>query len=231
MAFIHDPQTLISTFSNGKIKQAYGEGWYIDKQKYKPYTVLYHPGGGTGAHAFMAYIPEKKIGIVILTNQWGNKVPEALYQRYFDLYLKRDTMLNWNKIYLKKYRKIIRAQDNVSQSDLCSNVERADLSRYIGTYYNSIYGKLVISADKDNQLALSIGPQHIIWYLTHCQKNMLKAYWPNPSHMPIPMLGDGQNLIKFTEGIDHEVQSMTISYLSENGSFVKIPVKITEGIH
>lgn len=89
MAFLHSPQTVISLAANGDITQAYGEGWYIDRQAYKPYTVIYHPGGGTGTHALMAYMPEKKIGIVILTNQWGNKVPEILYKKYFDLYLQR----------------------------------------------------------------------------------------------------------------------------------------------
>ncbi|MEA0971551.1 hypothetical protein Megvenef_01531 [Candidatus Megaera venefica] len=63
------------------------KGWFIDRQKYPPYTVLYHSGGGMGMHSLVAYIPEEKIGIVILTNTWGNKVPEVLYQRFFDLYL------------------------------------------------------------------------------------------------------------------------------------------------
>jgi CubicO group peptidase (beta-lactamase class C family) len=223
MAFIHMPQTIISKAKNGEIELAYGEGWYIDKKAYKPYTVLYHAGGGTGTHSFMAYIPEKKLGIVILTNQWGNKVPEVLYQRFFDLSLKRP-LVDWNKIYLEKYRKKTSSQENILLSDPCQHGKKTDLNKYIGTYYNSIYGKLIISADKNNQLALSIGPQHIIWHLAACQKNLLKAYWPNPNHMPIPMLGYGQDLVKFRENTDHKVQSMTIPYLQDSQNFVKTTV-------
>ncbi len=212
--FIHTPQTIIST-AKGKIGQAYGEGWYIDKEAYKPYTVLYHAGGGTGTHSFIAYIPEKKLGIVILTNQWGNKVPEVLYQRLFDLSLKHSPLVDWNTIYLEKYRNIS-TKNNISLSEPCKKMpSREFLNGYTGIYYNQIYGNLKISVTKDNKLILSIGPQHIIWYLTYCQKNIFTAYWPNPNHMSIPMLDEGQNHVEFTAG------KMKIPYLGNDNVFIK----------
>lgn len=215
MDYIHSPQTMITKSAIGSIEQAYGEGWYIDKQKYKPYTLLYHAGGGTGMHAFMAYIPEKKIGIVILTNQWGNNVPEALYQRFFDLYFHRKPMLDWSKIYLQQSRQKIKTK--VVHTNPCQNGSRHSLEKYIGTYSNSVYGNLII-APQGNKLYLSIGPQHMLWQLSYCQKDLLQVHWTNPSGMPIPMLGPGQDLITFTESNNHVIRSMTIPYLNDDGS-------------
>ena len=203
MDYIHSPQTVIAKSASGAVEQAYGEGWYIDKQEYAPYTVLYHPGGGTGTHAFMAYIPEKKIGIVILTNQWGNKVPEALYQRFFDLYFHRSPMLDWNKIYLEQSRPNVK--NKIVQADPCQGGSGHSLEKYIGTYYNPVYGNLVIASQGRNKISLSIGPQHMLWQLNYCQNNLLQAHWPNPSGIPVPMLGAGQDLINFTEGNNQEI--------------------------
>ncbi len=215
MDYIHSPQTVITRSASGAIEQAYGEGWYIDKQEYAPYTVLYHPGGGTGTHAFMAYIPEKKIGIVILTNQWGNKVPEALYQKFFDLYFHRSPMLDWNALYLQQSRPNVK--NKFVQADPCQDGSGHNLEKYIGNYYNPVYGNLVI-APQGNEISLSIGPQHMLWQLSYCQNDLLQAHWPNPSEMPIPMLGAGQDLINFTENNNQKIQSMTIPYLNDDGS-------------
>ncbi|MCX7123382.1 MAG: serine hydrolase [Gammaproteobacteria bacterium] len=223
MNFIHSPHTLITSSTpemqlNGETEKAYGEGWFIDAQEYKPYTVLYHGGGGTGMHALMAYIPQEKIGIVILTNTWGNKVPEAIYQRFFDLYFNKQPLKDWNKIYLQS-----QAVDNTaSQPDQCLAVKTADLDQYVGTYYNPMFGNLVISKE-GNHLSLSIGPIGMKWRLTYCQNNVLQAYWPNPYGMNIPMLSSGQDLIHFATSPNKKIQTMTIPSLNDNGSgvFVK----------
>ncbi len=221
MGFIHAPLNLITSSShdislNGEAEQAYGEGWFIDKQEYAPDTVLYHPGGGTGMHALMAYIPEEKIGIVILTNTWGNKVPEALYQRFFDLYFGKTPLQDWSKIYLQEQT------TSISQPDQCQVSATPDLEKYVGRYYNPVYENLVISKEGDH-LVLHIGPIGITWELTPCQNNVLKAYWPNPYGMKFPMISNGQDLIAFTTGPNGAIQTMTIPFLNSDGSgvFVK----------
>lgn len=124
--------------------------------------------------------------------------------------------MDWNKSYLEKYRSHSLPSNDTIPSKLCQKTERPALTQYVGTYYNPIYGQLVITAAKNHQLTLSIGPQHMIWYLTYCQKNILKAYWPNPSHMPIPMLDGEQSLITFTEK-NQIIDTMTIAYLNDDG--------------
>ena len=116
MDFIHSPQTIIKKSKEGKTLEAYGEGWFIDKSEYQPHDVIYHAGGNPGYHAIMAYIPDKKIGIVVLTNQYPNKVPEILYKRFFDMYLHRFPYKDWNTPYLQEREKTDKEeQENITQ--------------------------------------------------------------------------------------------------------------------
>jgi len=210
MEFIHSPQNLIG--SHKKTEQTYGQGWFIDKQKYAPYTVLYHPGGGMGMHALVAYIPEEKIGIVILTNTWGNKVPESLYRRFFDLALEKKNLKDWSKIYLQEQAAV--ASNTNSVPNLCQHSNEINLEKYVGIYYNPVFGNLKISKQK-GQLLLHIGPIGIVWDLTHCQKNIFKANWPNPYGMKFTMLPDEESSIEFIEK-DKKVHRMVIPFLGSD---------------
>jgi CubicO group peptidase (beta-lactamase class C family) len=224
MQVIHSPQTLIKNSSananlNGESEQSYGIGWFIDKKEYQPYTVLYHPGGGTGMHALMAYIPEEKVGIIILTNTWGNKVPETLYRKFFDLYLNKKPLKDWNRAFLQEK---MNQNKLTPEPSICNqHVTSPDLNKYIGIYHNPVYGNLQI-LKQGNHLILSIGPIGVIWELSYCKDNTLKAYWPNPYGMKFQMLTDGQNLVEFTEK-SNRVVKMTIPFLNGDGSghFIK----------
>jgi hypothetical protein len=220
MEFIHSPQNL--TGSHKKTEQKYGQGWFIDKQEYEPYTLLYHPGGGMGMHALVAYIPEEKMGIVILTNTWGNKVPESLYQRFFDLAWEKKNLKDWSKIYLQEQASLASNTNAEHESRICQKVKKPNLEKYIGTYYNPVFGNLTISKQKE-QLLLHIGPIGIVWDLTHCQNDIFKANWPNPYGMKFTMLPDEQSSIEFVEK-DKKVHRMVIPFLGndEIGVFEKI---------
>ncbi|MBA3814551.1 MAG: serine hydrolase [Alphaproteobacteria bacterium] len=223
MNFIHTPQSQLLPSSNpeGKPQEVPGQGWFIDTAKYPPYTVLYHTGGGMGMHAIMAYIPEKKVGIVILTNNWGNKVPEALYQRFFDLYLEI-TLKDWSKVYQENQAAEHAHEKAESKNPQCKTLKEPDLDRYVGTYHNPIFGDLKLSKEGSN-LRLHIGPMDIIWRLTYCQKNLLQADWPNPYGMKFTMISSSQSFVEFIEGKNKEVQKMIVPYLNGegNGIFVK----------
>ena len=224
MNFIHSPQTAITTSSSeaslhGESKKFYGEGWFIDTQEYKPYTLFYHSGGGTGVHALMAYIPQKKIGIVILTNTWGNKVPEALYQRFFDIYFDKKPLKDWNKLFLEERLKAIAHEKTASKPDQCQVINVSDLKKYVGTYNNPVYGNLLMSR-QGRHLSLNIGPQSIKWELTPCKNNVFKVYWPNLDGMNIPMLPIGQDIITFSIRKNGSIDKMTIPFLNGNGNGV-----------
>lgn len=193
MNFIHSPQT------NIEVGQAYGEGWFIDSKEYKPYNLLYHAGGGTGIHSYMAYIQEPKIGIVVLTNQYTNKVPELLSKRLFDLYFNK-------KLTNDPPRRIPTDENRIP----CEKI-LVDLDGYPGIYFNPVYGDLVMSKDGDH-LNLTIGPQSITWQLTPCGTDVFEIHWSSPPGMDVPML-TGQYLVHFKEN-----GQMIIPLLNGDGS-------------
>ena len=213
MRFIHAPRTVIT------INNSYGEGWYIDKKEYQPYTLLYHSGGGTGMHALMAYIPEKKLGIVILTNTYNNKIPEILSKKFFDLFLNRMSDKDWNQIYLQEKEKNIISQTKLARTNHCQINKNTNLKNYIGIYYNPVYGKLLISQQGDH-LVLTIGPQKIIWTLIPCNAQVFKANWPNPSGMDFLMLPIGQDNVEFSADTHNTIRKMTIPFLNNDGTGV-----------
>jgi len=222
MEFIHTPKTVIEKNKSGKTVLAYGEGWFIDNSSYRPYTLLYHSGGGTGMHAFMAYIPQAKLGMVVLTNNYTTSLPTVLVHWFFDHYLYGKPQKNWDKIYLKQRTEAIQQAKKATGSDHCLSDANADLTQYVGTYYNPVYGQLLISK-AEKKLSLTIGPQKIQWQLSACKKNTLKAFWPDPNGIPEPMLSTRQDLIYFKVDSNGNVKTMTIPFLNDtnNGVFVK----------
>ena len=216
MQFIQTIQTPISYSSHGKVVLGYGEGWFINNKEYAPDTLLYHPGGGTGMHAFMAFIPQAKLGIVVLTNQYTNKVPTILYRKFFNVLLNKRHTKDWNAIYLKQRSVTIEQEKKAQLHVSCAQDRKIPLSYYIGSYYNAVYGKL--NLEKSNHhLLLSIGPQGVTWVLTPCTINTFKAYWPNPNGMNVPMLAPTQNNVYFRLGKKNKVKLMIIPFLNEDG--------------
>ncbi len=225
MNYIHSSKNKIKIpqdqVDNINAYELYGQGWYINTEKYKPYTLLYHPGGGMGMHALMAFIPEKKVGIIILTNTWGNKVPEILYRRFFDLYL-NNKLKDWNRIYLQEEDKNKSLNKVEKRKDECVIGNKSDLDNYIGLYYNPAYGNIRVSKHND-QLELYVGPISVSWNLEYCNDSIFHAFWPNPYGMEFLMLPKGLDIVRFEMGKSNNMQQMTIPFLDSegNGTFVK----------
>lgn len=217
MDFIHSPQTIIKKSKEGKILEAYGEGWFIDKSEYQPYDVIYHAGGNPGVQAIMAYIPDKKIGIVVLTNQSPNKVPEILYKRFFDMYLHRVPSKDWNTIYLEERKKKDTQEDENIRPVKCQQNEDLELEKYVGTYYNPVYENITVVRKKD-QLILSIGHNDTKWLLTPCGNHVFKIYWPNPYSANIPTLHKGEDMLSFSVGVAQNdgIKDLIIPFLNKD---------------
>lgn len=220
MNFMHAPYTRIKTATNGAIKEAYGEGWFINTQQYAPYTTLDHPGDCDGVNALMKYIPEAKIGIVFLTNQSSNLMLEALANRFFALYFNQP-LKDWSKIELIKRKQNERKM--LSAIPKCKPVKVKNLDQYVGTYNNEVYGDVIVAKNGDH-LMLTIGPKKIKWSLMPCKKNIFKAYWQNFSNLDIPIFFGKDKLIKFIPNSKaaNTISKMQVNYLNGDGSGVFI---------
>lgn len=217
MRFMHSPQTFITKESSeGPAGDAYGEGWFYDSHNYKPYTAIYHPGNNPGASAFIKYIPETKIGIVILSNIWDPKLPKVLSDKFFDMYF------NMHPKIMGKIEQISNKNTKQDKPLKCNIATNENLIKYTGVYFNDIFGDVAVTKEA-GYLTLTIGPKNIKWRLYPYQNNIFKAYWLSGSK-DIIMIPDDEAFVKFVVAeANNSISQMQVDFLNNygNGIFTK----------
>jgi CubicO group peptidase (beta-lactamase class C family) len=153
----HDMQFPVDVMRN----VSYGTGLFgyeygDDKKALKAYG---HMGGYIGQRALMFMCPEEGFAVCVLSNighfNIGLLFPEVLRNKFFDLYLDMPER-DWNAEYIKKRLDFMQMRENqrMNKKLLKPAAKRKD-EFYVGTYNNSLYGKLTIAQDK-GELKLSL---------------------------------------------------------------------------
>lgn len=133
--------------------KSYGLGWEL--QDYEGYKIVSHGGGYDGMISKSFFIPEKKIGVVILTNSL-NWVPSALTNKILDVILTDNLSgKDWSANYLT-YKKQQVKQDSIQKLKIENlrgklNSNLLNLTEYTGVYKDKMYGTVTVSV-KDNVL-------------------------------------------------------------------------------
>jgi len=153
------PHVPIKVGKNGeKIHfKSYGMGWFL--QDYQGYKIIFHGGGYDGMISKSFYVPEKNIGIIILTNSL-NWLPSALMNKTLDVLLTNN--LN-GKDWSAKYLSIKQKRDSIASVKLAYseslrnkiNPNHKQFKDYIGTYKDKAYGTVTVSI-KNNNLFFSM---------------------------------------------------------------------------
>ncbi len=85
------PQTIIPVTESRRaaipetLFRAYGLGWFLED--YRGVRLVYHGGRIDGMSSRLTLVPEKHLGIAILTNRGRSNLPDALSYRLLDAYL------------------------------------------------------------------------------------------------------------------------------------------------
>jgi CubicO group peptidase (beta-lactamase class C family) len=129
----------------------YGLGWQIGKLRND--KVVYHPGGFTGYHCHISYMPEKKIGVAVVVNQEpvGQPVASLIALYIYDRLLgveNVDTEFEKNLAqFVDRYADLKRQQ----QASFADRAKRTwQLSKpfaaYSGRFINDMLGTIDITA-------------------------------------------------------------------------------------
>lgn len=162
----------------------YGLGW--DLQDYDGYKIIMHNGGIHGYVTSVTTIPEKKLGIVILTNTDQNYFFEALKWDIIDAYLGLPQR-NYSKLYRaafdreKLHEKV--EKEKRLQQVAENNKPSISLKNFVGKYKNDVYGWLEIK--KMNKNKLQINFQHhkdLKVTLSHLKDDKFYAVYNNPMY-------------------------------------------------
>lgn len=136
-------------------KVHYGMGWFI--HDYAGVPVLGHMGGMAGTRALILIVPEDKVGIAVLANFGGMRVslfPEAVRNKFLDLYLKVKDEQDWAKILRDDIREAREKYERERRAQMLRHLAPArELSDYAGVYENSLYGRVEI-VQEGNALVL-----------------------------------------------------------------------------
>ncbi|HEX9108059.1 MAG TPA: serine hydrolase [Longimicrobiales bacterium] len=139
---------------------AYGYG--VGMQDYLGVKVLTHTGGIDGMLSQVTWVPEAKLGVVILTNTSGhNALFAAVARRVLDAYLPGSSARDWSQILLARTSE---QEKKAAEAEKKAEAERPQgthpslaLDKYAGTYSSPIYGDVVVAMEQAKPV-LRFGP-------------------------------------------------------------------------
>jgi hypothetical protein len=167
LAATHEPQMVIQRTAASREMQpdytqsSYAMGWFVNH--YRGEMLVMHSGSLSGYRALITMVPRLKMGIVILANDNGTNLNEALTNTLLDEYLGLPKTRDWNAHMLG----VVKANEQKeAREKLASEASRSkdtkpslSLSSYVGIYREPAYG--------DVKVSLQQGKLHAEWMRFH----------------------------------------------------------------
>lgn len=140
----------------------YGMGWFIEP--YRGHHCLHHGGNIDGFSALVSFLPEEKIGVVVLTNLNSTMSPTVLTNGVFDRLLGL-AEIDWSGRLQREIKKIKTAGEEHKQQLRSERKEGTALSHpladYTGSYVHPGYGTLTVTQTSAGQLAGEYNGMHL----------------------------------------------------------------------
>ncbi|MCX5712424.1 MAG: serine hydrolase, partial [Candidatus Omnitrophica bacterium] len=204
MQFLRSPKTITEADFEGH-KAYYCQGWlYMENQ---PYPIIWHNGGTTGMKTMVAFIPEAKIGIVILSNLITS-FPELLAFRFFDEYFGKSVKDTSAEALAKEKKEIEEAKAKLPKKPEYPS-GAMPLEKYSGTYSNPVYGKIKVEV-KGDTLIVTGGPRPMQLVLKHWDKDIFSESCPD-----FGFEDSGGVFARFEVGPDNKITGLTIDSLNQ----------------
>jgi CubicO group peptidase (beta-lactamase class C family) len=153
----HVPQMIIGTGGPGGGDQTlfntYGMGWFV--QDYRHELMWQHGGNTPGMTTAVGMLPEKKIGVVVLSSMDHTPLPDMLMRYIFDRHLGAPV-----RDYVAEALARAGAQRRPPDTTAAHVAVSAPLplAAYVGTFADSLYGEATVSIE-NGRLELTRGMQ------------------------------------------------------------------------
>jgi hypothetical protein len=123
---------------------SYGLGWFV--QDYHGKTVWMHTGSINGMSAIIGLLPEQRVGVYVLGNLDHIELRHALMYQVFDMYGAGPTR-DWSGDLAAFFKSKRPPRPAVTQAAAAApHAASLALEKYAGTYVDSAYGNVVVSA-------------------------------------------------------------------------------------
>ncbi|MGI8415556.1 MAG: serine hydrolase [Nakamurella sp.] len=149
----------------------YGLGWNVNYESTGELRLSHSGAFGRGAATAITVIPSKKLAIVVLTNGIPLGVPEAITVEFTDIArYGKSTEDDWLAKIGPYFEEAVTADEKKYSVPAVKPAAARPLSAYVGSYANSFYGNLTVSA-RDGGLVFKVGPAVQSFPLRHHSGN------------------------------------------------------------
>lgn len=183
----------------------YGFGWMLSS--YKGHYRVEHGGNITGFSASTCFFPTDSIGIVVLANQDGSKVPSIVRNTIADRVL-GIKYFDWNADALKSAKKAKEIAQKAEKASTSNQVLQTTTSHalndYTGAYSNSAYGKFEVIQKGDSLFAKLKNEK---WWLGQFHYDIFRPYETSEG---IDSTEKSPIRFQFNTGLNGEIESASI---------------------
>ena len=147
---------------------------------YRGEKMLTHTGGLPGYVSRVAWIPGKKLGVVVLTNQESGEAFDAIVNHVVDHYLgapKVDWVDAYQKVSARQQAWFAEVEKKGLAARDASSRPSLPLASYAGTYRDSWYGDVLVRADAGKLVMEFSRTPSLVGTLEHFQHNSFIVRW------------------------------------------------------
>lgn len=204
LAEMHSGQIITGGGADATFKfNEYGLGWGV--QEYRGQKVVRHSGAIDGMQSMVAMLPERRLGVVVLTNGLRTKLATAVELRVLDAFL-GGPVVNHSAVMKREADEAVRiAREKAAAAPALATIAptRLPLDRYAGTYSSALLGRIAITLVNGK---LKLARPQATAVLNHDHSDMFKARWDSPGQMSIL----GQTPVGFTFAPDGAIATMDL---------------------
>jgi len=132
----------------------YGYGWMLSS--YKGHYRVEHGGNIDGFSASVAFYPSDSIGVVVLANQNGSRVPGLVRNTIADRMLGVQKT-DWTKRFIDAQEKVKKQEAEAKEKKKSAQIKNTKpshiLQEYVGSYSHPGYGEFEINVERDSLFA------------------------------------------------------------------------------
>jgi len=198
------------------IPMGYGLGWFLNS--YRGELNVEHGGNVSGATSAVSMLPDKGIGVVVLTNQESSVLGYALTSMIQDILLERKCDTDWIKFYKEAFENLKKAQEEqlaALRFTVPGKPMTHDGAAYAGKYEHSGYGEISVIYNGRKKDKLSIDIHGNVFPLIHMHYDVFRF---ETREIPIPV-----NFRTDTKGGISSVEINMEMSLPEAISYKRVP--------
>lgn len=152
----------------------------LNVRDYRGERILTHTGGLPGYLSRVTLVPDRKLGVVVLTNQESGETFEAITHRLLDHFMgapEHDWLAAYTAVKARGDSTIAAAEAaTAAQRDTASRPS-LPLDRYAGTYRDAWYGDVTIAREGDGLVIRFSRTPTLVGDLEHWQYDTFVARW------------------------------------------------------